>query len=633
MKNYLKLRLNKINLLFSLIFLQINLAAAQDYDSEYFFPIRPGQVNYLSGTMGEVRSSHFHAGIDVKTGGVEGLPIYATADGYVSRIKVSTSGYGNVLYVAHPNGATSVYAHMLKFDEPIASYVREAQYRNQNFDIELFPEINELKVYRGKPIGLSGNSGSSGGPHLHFEIRDANQWALNPLGFGFDEVNDNIAPLVYKLSLIPLNKNSRINGEFRRFDFNLYRKGNQYYLNEPIEVWGEIGVQVLTYDMLNGASNLNGVPYIDLEMDGERWYTKFIDKFSFYESRDILVHYDYPYSQTKGRRFEKLYIDDGNSLSIYDETRNKGKLIINQQKIYPVEVTLKDAYQNTTNINFELKGENSAEKLTSSRDQFNGTGYKVLDNILMIHSPVDHPVDIYANRQKYTPGVDYTHNQHHVYLWDLNRGLPDSVLVNNESINFNYQITIPAGASFNYYHELMDVHMNKQTLFDTLFLSLSYNDKGENKEYFTINDGTIPVRKYFNLTLKPKHSYSDKSKYAVYEVNGSRYSYEGGQWIGNKIRFRTRDLGTYTILKDDNPPKISPRTINSNTLSFYISDDLSGISSFEARVDGEWVLMNYDYKRAYIWSEKLDESKPFKGQVVLKVIDNAGNVQQYKTTL
>lgn len=633
MKNYLNSKLNNFYLLILFVLSSTTIGLAQDKDSYYFFPIRPGQVNYLSGTMGEIRSSHFHAGIDVKTGGVEGLPIYATADGYVSRIKVSTSGYGNALYVAHPNGATSVYAHMLKFDEPIASYVREAQYRNQTFDIELFPEVNELKVQRGKPIGLSGNSGSSGGPHLHFEIRDANQWALNPLTFGFDEVRDNIAPLIYKMALIPLNKNSRINGQFRRFNYDLYRKGNEYYLTEPIEVWGEIGVQVYTYDMLNGASNLNGVPYMDLEMDGERWFTKFIDKFSFYESRDVLVHYDYPYSKKTGRRFEKLYIDDGNDLSIYEQTRNKGKLIINQEKIYPVEVTLKDAYQNTTHIMLDLKGQKPAQSVNTSRAEYSGTGHEIVDNFLKLHAPQGQLVQIFANRQVYTPKLDYLHNQHQVYLWDLDRGLPDSILVNNERIDFNYQITIPSGASFNYYHQLMDVHLDKATLFDTLYLSLSYQDTGNEKELFSINEGNIPIRKYFNITLKPKQTYTDKSKTSVYQVNGSKLSYEGGQWIGNKIRFRTRELGTYTLRKDKNPPRINPRTVNSNTLSFYISDDLSGISSFEARVDGEWVLMNYDYKRAYIWSEKLDESKPFKGQVVLTVTDNVGNVQQYKTTL
>jgi hypothetical protein len=394
-----------------------------------------------------------------------------------------------------------------------------------------------------------------------------------------------------------------------------------------------VGVQVLTFDMLNGASNLNGVPYIDLEMEGERWYTKFIDKFSFYESRDILVHYDYPHSQKTGRRFEKLYIDDGNDLSIYDETRNNGKLIIDQEKIYPVEVTLKDAYQNTTNIRFDLKGQQPVESITASRNEYNGRGFDIVNNLLKLHAPAGDAVELFTNRQKINLTADYSHNQHQVYLWDLNRGLPDSILINKEPLNFNYQITIPAGASFNYYHELMDVHMDKETLFDTLYLSLSYQDAGEGKELFTINEGTIPVRKHFNITLKPKQSYADKSKTSVYAVNGSSYSYEGGQWIGDKIRFRTRDLGTYTLRKDENPPRINPRTVSSNTLSFYISDDLSGISSFEARVDGEWVLMNYDYKRAYIWSEKLDESKPFKGQVVLTVTDNVGNVQQYKTTL
>src|SRR5690606_36020106 len=119
-----------------------------------YFPIRPGNTNYLSGSMGEIRSSHFHAGIDIKTGGVEGLPVYAAADGYVSRIKVSTGGYGNALYIQHPNSTTTVYAHLLKYNDEIGQAVRQAQYENESFEIELFPEKGELPVTRGQIIGL-----------------------------------------------------------------------------------------------------------------------------------------------------------------------------------------------------------------------------------------------------------------------------------------------------------------------------------------------------------------------------------------------------------------------------------------------------------------------------------------------
>ena len=184
----------------------------------YIFPVQPGQPNSLSGTMGELRTGHFHGGLDVRTGGATGLPIHAAAEGWVSRVKVSTSGYGNVIYLSHPNGTTSVYAHLEGFEDKLAKWVREQQYKEKTFEIELFPEQNQIRYNQRDVIGYGGNSGSSGGPHLHFEIRDANQNALNPLEFGFNEIKDNIPPYLYKLALEPKTMNSRVGHEWGRFE-------------------------------------------------------------------------------------------------------------------------------------------------------------------------------------------------------------------------------------------------------------------------------------------------------------------------------------------------------------------------------------------------------------------------------
>src|SRR5690606_4142631 len=149
------------------------------------FPVKPGQQNFLSGTMGEIRPNHFHGGIDIKTGAEIGWPIYAAADGYVSRYKASTYGYGNVIYLTHPNGLVTVYAHLDRFAEPIAGYMLRKQYENQSYELELKPEKDIFKFKKGDIIGYGGNTGGSGGPHLHFEIRDSNHTQYNPLRFKF----------------------------------------------------------------------------------------------------------------------------------------------------------------------------------------------------------------------------------------------------------------------------------------------------------------------------------------------------------------------------------------------------------------------------------------------------------------
>jgi len=229
MKKCWKLRLSRL-LLLPLLFITVSTFAQYSKIEKgyYQFPIQPERTNYLAGNMGELRASHFHAGLDIKTNGVEGLNVYAAAEGYVSRIAVSTGGYGNAVYVVHPNGTTTVYAHLQRFNKELAKYVLESQYKQKSFTVNLFPDRGRFKLKKGEVLGYSGNSGSSTGPHLHFEIRDANQEVLDPLRIGFTEIKDKIAPIAERIALKTMNINSRVNGQFGRFEFNLEKRGNEY---------------------------------------------------------------------------------------------------------------------------------------------------------------------------------------------------------------------------------------------------------------------------------------------------------------------------------------------------------------------------------------------------------------------
>jgi murein DD-endopeptidase MepM/ murein hydrolase activator NlpD len=158
--------------------------------SKYIFPINPGIQNTLAGTMGELRRTHFHSGLDIRTNNTIGLPVRAAQSGYISKAAKSPYSYGNVLYVTHPNGHTTLYAHLDRFSGKIAEYIRAEQYRTQQSQIELHFAPGQLPVAQGDTIALSGNTGSSSGPHLHFDIRDVNMDAINPLHYGFDEIRD-----------------------------------------------------------------------------------------------------------------------------------------------------------------------------------------------------------------------------------------------------------------------------------------------------------------------------------------------------------------------------------------------------------------------------------------------------------
>lgn len=635
------MKLNKFFLLaFSCLSTSFNLLAQPTIEKGYFlFPIRPGEVNYLAGTMGELRPSHFHGGLDIKTGGVTGYQVHAAATGYISRIKVSTSGYGNALYMAHPNGTTTVYAHLDNFEKELARYVREIQYKQKTFEIELFPEKDQFSYRRGDVIALSGNSGSSGGPHLHFEIRDARQDVLNPLAFGFDEIKDEIAPQIFGLAVKSLKTGSRVNHQFGRFEFKPSQQGNDYSLSQPIEVWGKVGLEILAFDKFNGASNVNGFPCIEVLVNGEEVYSHNLEKFSFAQTRQIEVHMDYATRKRSGDKYIRLYRADGNELAFYKLNRQNGAIIANQaDSLYDVEVRLADMHGNLSKLNFQLKAaEPQKEFSTSYNSTARAREAEIQENTLKFYAPTRENTGtlatVYANRMVYELAPAYMENDQAVYLWDLRAGLPDSVDACQEAQHFNFRAMVPSSTDYSLYLPEMDLHFGKNTLFDTLYLQTDYRVEAE-QEIFTIGKDVEPLLSSMQVKLKLRQEYSDRQRTHVYNVQGrGRYGWEGGSWEGNRINFRTRSLGDFVLLTDSIPPLIQPVRVNSNSLSFKISDNLSGISSYNAYVNGEWVLMNYDYKRQVIWSEKLDESKPFKGPIEIRVKDQAGNEKIYTTKL
>lgn len=179
--------------------------------------------------MGELRNTHFHAGLDIDTPCI-GVPVLAAESGYIVRATATSGGYGNVLFVAHPDGNTTVYAHLEEFKGAVAEYIQQERYKRKVSEIDLEFAPNQFPVTKGELLALSGNTGGSGGPHLHFEVRNANNQAINPLLYEFAEVKDNLAPLVFKIALKTLDAQSRINDQFGRFEFSVVKKGDTYVL-------------------------------------------------------------------------------------------------------------------------------------------------------------------------------------------------------------------------------------------------------------------------------------------------------------------------------------------------------------------------------------------------------------------
>jgi len=613
--------------------------SANPDEGYYQFPIRTGNQNFLSGTMGELRTNHFHAGIDIKTQGVEGLEVYATAAGYVSRIKVATGGYGNALYIQHPNGTTSVYAHLQKYNKEIADFVRKSQYQKESFEIELFPERNQFKVSKGEVVGYSGNTGSSGGPHLHFEIRDGSQRPLNPLKYKFPEIKDNIAPEVRRVALRTMDKDSRINGQYGRFEFNVLRRGTSYSIPGNITAHGTIGVEILTFDRLNGANNRNGVPCMELTIDDQQAFQQNLETFTFAQTRSILIHTDYQTAREKRQKYIKMYIDSGNDLPFYETNRYDGLLKITSDSTHEVKINLWDIYNNNSQVNFKLTGEEPPKELQSAGYQTPGKPqFHLHGNDLVIEAPLvpeDHCAYVFSNRMQYQLDPSYQINQGVVFLWDMDQGLPDSLVYGDELMRFNFKAVMPGASSFNYYGERIQIQAPGRALFDTVFLTYDYQlDSVKQREVFSICRDIYPIRRNITITLNPSLDYPDRKKTSVYVLDSrGNPGYIGGEWKSEKINFRTRNWGTFIILADTMKPQVKALILNKDQLVFRIDDKLSGINDYNLKLNDKWVLMNYDYKKKLIRSEKLDQAVPFKGALELIVTDNAGNIHTYRTNI
>jgi len=326
-----------------------------DHPKDYFrSPLEIPLV--LSGTFGELRSNHFHAGLDIKTQKVEGHKVVASADGYVSRINVSLWGYGNALYVTHPNGYTTVYGHLQKFSPEIDAYIRKKQYEKESYTIRLYPKSSELLVKKGEVIALSGNSGSSGGPHLHYEIRDVKSNTLNPMFFGIN-VPDHKNPTIQNAFAYSKNDSSQVNqsAEIVQLVFNRQYDGD--LLANTIYAHGEIGFGINAYDRLDGAINRNGLYSLEMNVNGEKVFQFTADKFSFDESRLINSYIDFERLIKLKQRVQKCFVEhDMNNLSLYKKLSDDGFIKVKDSMEYNVSIIAKDFEGNKTKLIIPIKG-------------------------------------------------------------------------------------------------------------------------------------------------------------------------------------------------------------------------------------------------------------------------------------
>ena len=633
-------------------------AGKVDVPPGYFlFPIAPGQPGFLAASMGELRPNHFHGGLDIKTGGGVNKPVYAAADGYVSRLKQSAFGYGNVLYITHPNGLTTVYGHLNKFGGAVGAELLRRQYEQQTYELELFFDKGQFPVRRGEVVALSGNTGGSAGPHVHWEVRDAQDRQLNPLQWGgFGEVQDHTGPTLQALAVEPLAIGARVRGRFERA--LLVPKlqplpGAATAWPDTVACFGPVGLLLQGFDRFDGAWNKNGIQRVTVRVNGQPHYQHVIDAVPFPSgTRQVNNFVDFAYARTAGRTLQKLWVDEGNDLPFYTPPGlGQGKLDVEAGKVYSIDFELADAYNNKATAHLVLKGEKPLDyarlpgaAAPAARPKLS---YDITRNLLRataLNAPTDTaglPAQLLlrrggrqlALRPSYSVGAATT------YLYDLRAGLPDSLLLGGGRLAFDRQAMIPAGQETSYATPYANLVFGSQTLFSTLYLSTLHRpDAGPAApESWTVGTALVPLYLPLRLTLKPATPPADRRRTAIYSVsaNGGR-AYVGGTWNADSTQLSAtvKQFGQFRLYTDTKAPEGRLLGRAGGQLTFRVGDDLSGLASYKLLIGGRFRLLRYEYKNATLFTVAGDTLGPaLRGPAELRLTDQAGNERVISLTL
>ena len=604
-------------------------AYAQEIQKGYFrSPVKPGLRNYLSGNFSELRPNHFHTGLDYKFGGVEGEPIYAVADGWIHRIKISSFGYGNVLYLKHPSGHITLYGHLRTFNPSLHAWMKKKMYAAKQNEMELTLERGELPVKKGELIAYGGNTGSSGGPHLHFEIRDSLDRAMDPLLAGFAEIVDKLPPTPQKIAIVPLEIDSRVNGKFQRLEVTPVLNGSSYRIATPITISGKVGLEIQGYDKLDGADNQNGFPKFEVADDSGMLFKLDVDKVDFTYTRHFLLH-------THQNRFTKLYQQKDLKFDFFrPNALGTGIFFLEAGSKKNVKLTLRDAYDNARTVQLTLVGADldSTKSDGPAPPSPQVSYFKNIMKIKVAQTSKGGLAKYVIGNKTYEIMPAYQDAASRTYLWDMRFGLPTKIDLCSEVYIPDLMGRFPVDKEHVIANATVQVRTEANSLLEDLYLRISQSGTGA-APVLTVGETTSYLWNPIEVLWEVPAFTGDKTKAHIYQrsANGAR-SFVGGTWQGNRIQFKTRNFGSFVLAEDVVKPSISPIRVTSQGMRFTIKDNLSGIKSFEAYVNGEWVLMRYEHKQAVIWSEPLEGSLG-KGPVILRVTDQAGNVAEWKGTL
>lgn len=547
---------------FFLLVFTTTLFAQTDYPKNYFCPPLDIPLQ-LSGNFGELRPNHFHAGFDMKTLQREGLSVYAVADGYISRIKISTFGNGKTIYIDHPNGFTSVYGHLQKATGAIEAFIKKTQYNEQSFEIEVYFKPGEMPVAKGQLIALSGNTGASEGPHLHFEFRDTKtEKIINPMFFGFDSLmKDSKPPVVSNLYVYPLDAKTTVNHSQRSIPVNLSLQKDGTYLADKVRSNGKIGFGIIANDYDDVSSNKNGIFDVNLSSNGNSIFRYQFNTYSFDEMRFVNAFIDYSIYKKSGQRIQKLFMNPPYGLSIIKTDESKGIITVLPNLTSVCNLVVADYYGNKTSIVIPVE-------------------YDLLSTVIekeavMAKYVVKSGKDCFFEKDKcsvfFPAGTFYDD-------FDLNFDVKDGIMTVHED-------TVPAHSNFT-------ISMEND----------SYAAEVKDKVFIGRMQGG---RLSYNATRRTNAIYETKLKTL------GRYKLA---------------LDTIAPVIKMTKSIEGKRLDTQKRLTVSISDGLSGIKSYNGYLNGKWILMEYDNKTGLL-THDFSDGIVAEGTNELKVtvVDNVGN--------
>jgi len=601
--------------------------------------------DYLSATFAETRSAHFHAAIDVGTWGQRGFRVFATRDGILSRVGVSPTGYGNVIYLKHDDGSYSMYAHLQDFIAPIRRAVDERRFETYRFEFNENLEHLNMRFRQGELIGFTGDTGI-GPPHLHFELRSPSNNPYNPLLVGIT-VADRVPPRFASLSVEPLSDDALINGrkqiarvpirgDARRFEFG------------TIQAQGTIGLGVDVSDRADNMRNVYSVYELKLFVDENLYFHSRVDSFDFSHSRMMFLDRVYPILREHRRGYQRMYVRDGNPVSFYLDTGRQGTIRLPAGS-YSVRIEASDFFGNTSIATGRIVMRDAPEPswmnpmpLWSQNTSYSWGNRGLpsgLGDLFWTNDWFSNPSDRRTYNVTQVPVGSFNVQGRHTDRLGINGTVKTNehalqrLTINNETMLL-HRVSPGNLSVLRSPDQRLQLEIRPNTLYDTLSVAFTWYTNSNNRVIIETAPGHEPLRTAYLIRFLLDEHQAGQRNLGIYTVNanGTGFNFIGGTRRGNYIQATTTAFGRFTILADTIPPTVSrPRIWQRSDGKWFasvrVADDRSGTNHTTAEfyINGVRGIAEFDPSGGVLIYHHPDFRPTSRNQFRVLISDRSGN--------